>query len=60
MPGWLQAYNDAQPVSVVVKAMRALSIGGETARPVMYSLLWMAAITAVFAPLAVRKYRRTA
>jgi ABC-2 type transport system permease protein/oleandomycin transport system permease protein len=60
MPGWLQAYNDVQPVSVVVKAMRALAIGGETARPVLYALLWMVALVVVFVPLAVRRYRRAA
>lgn len=57
MPGVLQAYNDVQPVSVVVKALRALSIGGETAMPVTYALLWIVALTALFAPLAVRRYR---
>jgi len=60
MPSWLQAYNDWQPVSVVVKAMRALSIGGETATPVFHAVLWMFALVAIFAPLAVRKYRRAA
>jgi ABC-2 type transport system permease protein/oleandomycin transport system permease protein len=60
MPGWLQAYNDVQPVSVVVKAMRALSVGGETAAPVLHSLLWIAALVAIFAPLAVNRYRRAA
>jgi ABC-2 type transport system permease protein/oleandomycin transport system permease protein len=60
MPGWLQAYNDVQPVSVVVKAMRALAIGGETAAPVLHALLWVVALTAVFAPLAVNRYRKAA
>jgi ABC-2 type transport system permease protein/oleandomycin transport system permease protein len=60
MPGWLQAYNDVQPVSVVVKAMRALSVGGETAVPVIHALLWIVALVAIFAPLAVRRYRRAA
>jgi ABC-2 type transport system permease protein/oleandomycin transport system permease protein len=60
MPGWLQAYNDVQPVSVIVRAMRALSIGGETTVPVLHAVAWCVAIVAVFAPLAVRKYRRTA
>ena len=60
MPGWLQAYNDVQPVSVVVRAIRALCVGGETAVPVLHALAWCAAIVAIFAPLAVRKYRRTA
>lgn len=60
MPGWLQAYNDVQPVSVVVRAMRAMSIGGETAVPVLHAVLWCIAIVAIFMPIAVRKYRRAA
>ncbi|MEY2436133.1 MAG: oleandomycin transport system permease protein [Acidimicrobiaceae bacterium] len=60
MPGWLQAYNRAQPVSVVVKAARALALGGETARPVLYAVLWCVALVAFFAPLAVSRYRRAA
>src|SRR5437764_2758886 len=60
MPGWLQAYNRAQPVSVVVKAERALAIGGDTLMPVVYAVLWVIALTAIFAPLAVNRYRRAA
>lgn len=60
MPGVLQAYNDVQPVSVVVKAMRALTIGGETTVPVLQAVAWIIALAAVFAPLAVRKYRQAA
>ena len=60
MPGWLQAYNDVQPVSVVVRAVRALCIGGETATPVLHALLWMVGLVAVFMPLAVARYRRVA
>jgi oleandomycin transport system permease protein len=33
-------------------------LGGEVAGPVTQSLFWMVGITAVFAPLAVRAYRR--
>jgi ABC-2 type transport system permease protein/oleandomycin transport system permease protein len=60
MPGWLQTYNRIQPVSVVVKAQRALSIGGDTAIPVLHALLWVIGLTLVFAPLAIRRYRRAA
>jgi ABC-2 type transport system permease protein/oleandomycin transport system permease protein len=60
MPGWLQAYNDVQPVSVVVKAMRALSVGGPTATPVAHALLWIVALVAIFVPLTVTRYRRAA
>jgi ABC-2 type transport system permease protein/oleandomycin transport system permease protein len=57
MPGWLQAYNRVQPVSVVVKAMRVMAVGGPTATPVLQAVLWMAVLLAVFASLAVRRYR---
>ncbi|MEY2459713.1 MAG: type transport system permease protein [Acidimicrobiaceae bacterium] len=60
MPGWLQTYNRIQPVSVIVKAERALSIGGDSAVPVLHALLWIVGLTAIFAPLAIRRYRRAA
>ena len=60
MPGWLQAYNKVQPISVVVSAARALAIGGPTTTPVLQSLAWTLGIIVVFAPLAVRHYRRSA
>ena len=60
MPGWLQGYNEWQPVSVTVEAARALALGGATASAVLQAVVWSAAIVAVFAPLAVAKYRRAA
>ena len=60
MPGWLQAYNDVQPVSVTVDAARALALGGETLVPVVQAVAWSLAIVAVFVPLAVARYRRAA
>lgn len=60
MPGWLQSYNEVQPISVVVKAARTLALGGPTATPVLQSLAWILGILAVFAPLAVARYRRAA
>ena len=60
MPGWLQAYNDVNPVSVTVDAVRALCLGGETLVPVLQALAWSIGLIAVFAPLAVNRYRRVA
>src|SRR5262245_1568931 len=58
MPGWLQGFATHQPVSVTASAVRALVLGGPTASYVWQSLAWAAGIVAVFAPLAVRRYRR--
>ena len=41
-------------------AARGLMLGGPVAGPVLRTLLWSAAIVAVFVPLAVRAYRRRA
>jgi ABC transporter DrrB family efflux protein len=58
MPGWLQGFAEHQPVSVTASAVRALVLGGPTASYVLQSLAWIAGILIVFAPLAVRRYRR--
>jgi ABC-2 type transport system permease protein/oleandomycin transport system permease protein len=60
MPGWLQPFADNQPVSVTVDAVRALVLGGPTTSAVLQALAWTVGILAVFAPLAVRRYRRAA
>jgi ABC-2 type transport system permease protein len=66
MPGWLQAFAQHQPITVMVDAVRALTQGAATEALlghsagyyVVRSLLWAAGIVAVFAPLAVARYRR--
>ncbi|MGI8615602.1 MAG: ABC transporter permease [Actinomycetota bacterium] len=58
MPGWLQVWAEHQPVSVTASAVRALVLGGPTASLVWQSLAWCVGILAIFAPLAVRRYRR--
>jgi ABC transporter DrrB family efflux protein len=66
MPAWLQPFAANQPVTVATNALRGLVLGpgalptGRTvAGQVALALVWAVAITAVFAPLAVRAYRRT-
>jgi hypothetical protein len=39
-------------------AVRALTQGGPVATNLIWTLLWSTAILAVFAPLAVRRYRK--
>ncbi|MEA2461256.1 MAG: type transport system permease protein, partial [Actinomycetota bacterium] len=58
MPGWLQTIARANPISSAVNAARALCLGGPTLNPVIHALLWALAISLVFVPLAVRRYRR--
>src|SRR5262249_56651272 len=35
MPGWLQAFPTANPITVITRALRAFSLGGPTTRPVL-------------------------
>jgi oleandomycin transport system permease protein len=58
MPGWLQAFVKVNPITSIVDATRGLMLGGSVAEPVIKSIVWMAVITAVFAPLAIARYRR--
>lgn len=58
MPGWLQTIARLNPVTYAVDALRALLAGAPAAKPVLLTTAWIAALIAVFAPLAVRRYRR--
>ena len=60
MPGWLQAFAYNQPVTYVIDTMRNLSIGGPVGANLLKSIASLAAIFLVFAPLAVRAYKRAA
>lgn len=60
LPGWLQAWVKVNPVTHLVEAERGLLTGGAVAWPALQALAWAAAFVAVFAPLAVRAYRRRA
>jgi ABC transporter DrrB family efflux protein len=58
MPGWLQAFAKANPVTLLAAASRGLMTSGAVAVPAAESMLWALGIVLVFAPLAVRVYRR--
>ncbi|PWI43274.1 ABC transporter permease [Streptomyces sp. ICBB 8177] len=57
MPGWLEAFTKANPLSNLADASRALINGGAVAHSVWITLAWTVGITVVTAPLAVAKFR---
>jgi ABC-2 type transport system permease protein len=68
MPGWLQPVAEHQPITVMTNAVRSLGLGDSALAGVgqhsatywvVLSLVWCAGLVAVFAPLAVRRYRRS-
>ena len=60
MPGWLQAFANNQPITFVIDAMRGMALGGPIATPLWKAIAWLVGIFVVFAPLAVRAYKRAA
>jgi ABC-2 type transport system permease protein/oleandomycin transport system permease protein len=60
VPGGLQTFADHQPVTVTIDAARHLVLGQPVGWSVVGSIVWSLGIVAVFAPLAVRRYRPAA
>jgi ABC transporter DrrB family efflux protein len=60
MPEPLKAFAQVNPFTIVVDAMRALWVGTPAGNNVWGAVAWSLGIIAVFAPLAVMRYRRTA
>ena len=59
MPGWLQAFVKVNPITFVVDATRGLMLGDlPVAEPFLKAAISLTAIVLVFAPLAVRRYKR--
>jgi ABC transporter DrrB family efflux protein len=56
MPGWLQAFAGYQPITPMVNAVRALTVG--STKDVVLALAWSALLLAVFTPIAIVRYRR--
>ena len=62
----MQAFADNQPLTQLVNATRAFSLGDDAERVLGHSagyfagrsLLWCALFIVVFAPLAARRYQR--
>ena len=60
MPAGLQWFAEINPFTVVVDALRALWVGAPAGNSIWGAVVWSLVILAVFAPLAVARYRRTA
>jgi ABC transporter DrrB family efflux protein len=59
MPSWLQAFADAQPVTAVADALRALTLGvGPATRPALHAIAWSVGIIVVCCALSVRRFNR--
>jgi ABC transporter DrrB family efflux protein len=60
MPAGLRDFAQVNPFTVVVDAMRSLWVGAPAGNYVWGATAWSVGILAIFAPLAVARYRRAA
>jgi ABC-2 type transport system permease protein/oleandomycin transport system permease protein len=59
MPAAVHAFADVNPVTLVVDAARALTIGhGHALAPTLETLAWLAGLLVIFVPLSIRAFRR--
>jgi ABC transporter DrrB family efflux protein len=67
MPSWLRAVAEWNPVSALTQACRQLCGNGPVApadaawplqNPILLTVVWSVALTAIFAPLAIAAFRR--
>jgi ABC-2 type transport system permease protein len=58
MPGVVHTFADINPVTQVVNAARALTIGhGHALAPTLGTLTWLGGLLLLFVPLAIRGFR---
>ena len=60
MPDGLRQFAEVNPFTIIVDAMRHLWLGAPAGNSVWGAVVWSFVIVAVFAPLAVARYRRAA
>lgn len=58
LPNFMQSWVKINPITYLVDAMRGLMLGGDIQKPLLITFAFMAGVVAVFAPLALRAYRR--
>jgi ABC transporter DrrB family efflux protein len=59
MPAVVRSFADVNPVTLVVNAARAMTIGhGHAVGPALGTLAWLAGLLVIFVPLSVRALRR--
>ena len=58
MPGWLRAFAEHQPVTIIVNAVRGLLLNKPDAATIWLALAWCFGILVIFIPLAIWAYGR--
>ncbi|MBK1869423.1 ABC transporter permease [Aestuariivirga sp. YIM B02566] len=59
MPGWLKAFVEVNPISLMTSAIRGVMAGNATVSDVLWALVAPAALTVLLAPVTLWLYRRS-
>jgi ABC-2 type transport system permease protein/oleandomycin transport system permease protein len=60
MPGWLRAFAENSPITLIIDTMRALFTGASPGSDGWLAIAWLVGVLVLFMPLAVLRYRRVA
>lgn len=60
LPSALRAFAEVNPITIIVDAMRALWLGTPAGNSIWGAVVWSFILIAVFAPIAVARYRAAA
>jgi ABC-2 type transport system permease protein/oleandomycin transport system permease protein len=59
MPGPIRTFSEHNPITLVVDAVRGLTVGGPSpTAPALQALAWLALLLLIFVPMAARAFRR--
>jgi ABC-2 type transport system permease protein len=58
MPGWLQAFVNANPITQLVAAVRSVMYGTPDADALMWTFVWSVVFLVIFGPLTMYRYNR--
>ena len=58
MPGWLKAFAENQPITLVINTVRSLMLGNSPGSDGWQSLIWSLGLLVLFFPIAMYMYRK--
>jgi ABC-2 type transport system permease protein/oleandomycin transport system permease protein len=58
MPGWLEAFTENQPITLVINTVRAWMLGNDAGSDAWRALVWSLGLLILFFPIALRMYKK--
>ena len=58
MPGWLEAFTENQPITLVINTVRAWMLGNDAGSDAWRALVWSLGLLVIFFPVALWMYKK--